>query len=55
MEKNIKTIKKILRPISVPTRKLIKFDMLKDIWTYVRGVNSAFQPFPGGMVSVSNS
>ena len=49
------TIKKLLRPISVPTRKLIKFDRLKDIWTYVKGVNRAFQPFPGGMIIVSNS
>lgn len=50
-----KTLKAILRPISVPFRRWIKFDRLLDIGAYIQGVNSAHKPFPGGMLPVKNS
>jgi hypothetical protein len=50
-----KSLKIFLRPISVPVRRWIKFDRLMDIWSYIKGVNSAYKPFPGGMLEVSNS
>lgn len=48
-------IKKSLRPISVPLRRSINFDRLLDIINYVRGVRSAYEPFPGGLLKVENS
>jgi len=45
----------ILRPITVPFRRWIHFDKLRDIWSYVKGVNSAYKQFPGGLLKVNNS
>ncbi len=51
----INLIKKTLRPITVPLRRSIKFDRLLDVLSYVRGVKSAYEPFPGGLLKVENS
>jgi hypothetical protein len=51
----INFIKKALRPITVPLRRRIKFDRLLDVVSYVRGVKSAYEPFPGGLLKVENS
>jgi SAM-dependent methyltransferase len=49
------SVKVLLRPVTVPFRRLISFDKLKDIWGYVKGVNSAYKPFPGGLLKINNS
>ena len=55
MSRYINLIKKALRPITVPLRRRIKFDRLLDVVSYVRGVKSAYEPFPGGLLKVENS
>jgi hypothetical protein len=47
------SVKVLLRPATVPFRRVIHFDKIKDIWGYVKGVNSAYKPFPGGLLRIN--
>lgn len=55
MRSKISKIKRMMRPITVPVRRKIKYDRNVGILSYIRGVNSAHKPFPGGLVHVDNS
>jgi hypothetical protein len=50
-----KYIKLMLRPITVPLRRVIHYNRVVDVLTYVRGVNAAHRPFPNGLLKVENS
>ena len=55
MNNLIQILKVSLRPVTVPIRRWIGLDKLRDIYSYVKGVNSAYEPFPGGLLDVNNS
>ena len=55
MRSVIESVKVTLRPISVPFRRVIHFDKFFEIYTYIKGVNSAHRNMPGGLLNVNNS